>query len=221
MNIIIKTAWKNVWRNKVRSLVVIASVTIGIFAGVFAVAFMNGMMAQRFDAAFNYELSHIHINGKNFSLNNDPGITISDITVTDSALLSVRGVERISRRTVLTGMAATASKNAGVQIVGIDPEQEKKILRIHETLLPGSGNFFEAGSETGIAVIGRDLAKELNIIRYAIDTTAIRKLQESGVPATVTDKLTGLQGKRFPGEKALSGRSKSFLIPKKTLFMVL
>ncbi len=72
-----KTAWKNVWRNPVRSLVVIASVTVGIFAGVFAVAFMNGMIAQRFDAAIDEEISHIQITGKDYILNNDPRILIS------------------------------------------------------------------------------------------------------------------------------------------------
>ncbi len=55
-----------------RSLVVIASVTMGVFAAVFSIAFMNGMIAQRFDAAIDEEISHIQITGKGFRLNNDP-----------------------------------------------------------------------------------------------------------------------------------------------------
>ena len=86
-----KTAWKNVWRNRVRSLVVIASVTVGIFAGVFAVAFMNGMIAQRFDAAIDEEISHIQITGKDYILNNDPQIMISG---EDSIIPAVRSISR-------------------------------------------------------------------------------------------------------------------------------
>jgi len=130
MNIILKTAWKNVWRNRVRSLVVIASVTVGIFAGVFAVAFMNGMIAQRFDAAIDEEISHIQITGKDYSLNNDPRIVMKKSDGVIDAVRRVPGVERVVERTIITGMAETASKSAGIQIVGVDPAEEKEIFKL-------------------------------------------------------------------------------------------
>jgi putative ABC transport system permease protein len=121
-----KIAWKNIWRNPVRSFVVIGSVMVGVFAGVFMIAFMNGMITQRVDAALNEEISHIWVTGKGFNLNNDPQITIPDISQTLSAINGVDGISGLVKRTVISGMAGTASKSAGVQIVGIDPEEDMK-----------------------------------------------------------------------------------------------
>ena len=138
-----KTAWKNVWRNKVRSLVVISSVTIGVFAGVFSIAFMNGMIAQRVNAALDEEISHIQISGNGFRLNNDPEIIIPSIAINVSEIAETEGISGMVKRTIITGMASTATKSTGVQIVGIEPEDEKKIFTLYKTVIPGTGDFFE------------------------------------------------------------------------------
>jgi putative ABC transport system permease protein len=135
-----KTAWKNVWRNKGRSLVVIASVTVGIFAGVFSIALMNGMIEQRINDAINDEISHIQINCKNFRINNDPQLVIGNSEKVLSVIRSVDGVAGISERTIITGMANTASKSAGVQIIGIDPDLEKEVFSLYSKVMPGTGD---------------------------------------------------------------------------------
>ncbi|HUX96095.1 MAG TPA: FtsX-like permease family protein [Bacteroidales bacterium] len=202
---ILKTAWKNVWRNRVRSLVVIASVTVGIFAGVFAVAFMNGMIAQRFDAAIDEEISHIQITGKDYLLNNDPEIYMTPEDGIIPAIKSIPGVEYVVTRTIVTGMASTASKSAGVQIIGINPDREKEIFKLYKTIIPGTGDYFETESKYDLALIGQDLAKELNIIRFAIDSTVLSKLRNKEVPDEITTKLEAFSGKRFSnGKKFIS-----------------
>ena len=198
---ILKTAWKNVWRNRVRSLVVIASVTVGIFAGVFAVAFMNGMVAQRFDAAIDEEISHIQITGKDYLLNNDPEIHMTQADGIINTVQSIPGVEKIVTRTLVTGMAGTAAKSAGVQVTGINPDKEKEIFKLYKTIIPGTGDYFEKESRYDLALIGQDLAKELNIIRFAIDSTVISKLSNAGLPDETVKKLESLSGKRFANEK--------------------
>ena len=123
-----KTAWKNVWRNKVRSLVVISAVTIGIFAGIFSVALMNGLIAQRINDALNEEISDIQITDRGFSLNNDPKLVIGNTEETLSKIRSVNGIAAIGERTVITGMANSAYKSTGVQIVGIESGTGKESL---------------------------------------------------------------------------------------------
>lgn len=206
-----KTAWKNVWRNRVRSLVVIASVTAGIFAGIFAVAFMNGMIAQRFDAAINEEISHIQITGKNFILNNDPQIVMSYDEEISGKVSSVPGVEKVIERTLITGMAGTATKSSGVQIVGVNPEKEKEIFTLYRNIIPGTGDYFGKESRYDVAVIGEDLAKELNIIKFSIDSTVMVKLAGQKVPGKVIGKLKALSGKRFPNEKKFNSSVSSVL----------
>jgi ABC-type lipoprotein release transport system permease subunit len=197
-----KTAWKNVWRNKVRSLVVIISVTIGIFGGVFAVAVMNGAIEQRVDAALNEEISHIHINDRDFRDNYDMQLVIPDLELVLELVRGTPGVKAVTARTLITGMANTATKSTGVQIVGIDPETEKKVFKLYETTIPGTGDFFETESRYNEAYIGQDLAKELNIIRYVIDQSVLDSLRESGVPEKTLEKIAPFSGQRFSSEKS-------------------
>ena len=196
-----KTAWKNVWRNKVRSLVVLSSVTIGIFAGVFSVALMNGMMAQRLDAALNEEISHIQITHKDFRINNDPQLVIGNSEKVISEVSSMQGVTGSTERNLITGMANTATKSLGVQIIGINPIKEKEIFTLWKKVMPGTGDFFEQESRFNLALIGEDLARKLNIIRYSIDSSAIEELRQKEVPDEIIDKLLPLSGRRFSGEK--------------------
>ena len=206
-----KTAWKNVWRNKVRSLVVIVSVTIGIFGGIFAVAVMNGAIEQRVDAALNEEISHIHINDPAFRDNYDMQLHIPNPEQVLSSVRETPGVAAVSSRTVITAMANTATKSAGVQMIGIDPEEEKKVLGLHETTIPGTGNFFESESRSKLAYIGQDLAKELNIIRYRIDGAMLDSLASQEVPGEVLEKLLPFEGQRFKSEKAFKKEMKKVL----------
>ncbi len=195
-----KTAWKNVWRNKVRSLVVISSVTIGIFAGVFAVALMNGMIAQRVDDALNEEISDIQITNKNFRINNDPQLVIDDPSRVISMIKSVDGISGMVERTIITGMANTALKSTGVQITGIEPEKEKQVFTLYKKIVPGTGDFFEKESKYNLALIGEDLAKELGIVRYYIDTATLARLKEKGFPEMIINKLEPITGQRFTNE---------------------
>lgn len=206
-----KTAWKNVWRNRIRSLVVIASVTVGIFAGVFSVAFMNGMIAQRFDAAIDEEISHIQITGKDYILNNDPQIMMSGEDDIIPSISCLSGINGMVQRTLVTGLAGTASKSAGVQIVGIIPEKEKEIFTLYKSIIHGTGDYFERESKYDLALIGQDLAKELNIIRFVIDSAVLKKLKTRKVPAEVSGKLSVISGKRFPNEKKFTSTVTSIL----------
>lgn len=206
-----KTAWKNVWRNRVRSFVVISSVTVGVFASVFSMAFMNGMIAQRIDAALNEEISHIQITGKEFRLNDDPHVTIGNLEEVRETLNQQEGVESFTGRKLIGGMAASATKSTGVIITGIDPEQERKMFSISEEVIPITGTFFETTSRNDQAVIGQDLAKELNVIRYSVDTAGISNLLAAGVPQPVLQRVNSLTGKRFQNEKSFTRALKEVL----------
>jgi ABC-type lipoprotein release transport system permease subunit len=206
-----KTAWKNVWRNKVRSLVVIVSVTIGIFGGVFAVAVMNGAIEQRVDAALNDEIAHIHINDPAFRDNYDIQLSIENPEQVLSSIRETPGINAVTARTQITGMANTATKSAGVQILGIDPDKEKKVFRLYETTLPETGNFFETESRHMLAYVGHELAKELNIIRFRIDQEVIDSLAAREVPSEILAKLLAFEGKRFKSEKAFKKEIKGVL----------
>ena len=161
-----KTAWKNIWRNRVRSIVVISSVVVGIFAGVFAVAIMTGAVNQRVDSALNEEISHIQITAKDFRINDDPSLIINNSTEMVSEIEKTEGVENVCKRLIISGMANTATKSTGVHIVGINPDEEKKVFTLYKKIIEGTGDYFETESRYNLALVGQDLAIEYYKILY-------------------------------------------------------
>ena len=206
-----KTAWKNVWRNRVRSIVVISSVTVGIFAGVFSVAVMDGVINQRLDSALNEEISYIQVTAKNFRDNYDPELVITNSEKIVDEIKRTPGVLSVSKRVILSGMANTASKSTGIQIVGIDPEQEKSVFSLDKKVMSATGDYFEKESKYNLALIGQDLAKELNIVRYSIDTTVLAELRSAGLPENIIRRLASLTGVRFKSEKIFIRNLKSLV----------
>jgi ABC-type lipoprotein release transport system permease subunit len=162
---------------------------------------MNGMISQRVDDALNEEISDIQITARDYRTNYDPQLVIRDPEETISKIKLTEGVAGISERIILTGMANTAYKSTGVQIVGIDPEKEKQVLKLYTKLIPGTGDYFNNESKSSPVLIGEDLAKELNIIRYSIDSSTLVRLKARGLPESVMAKLVLLRGKRFTNER--------------------
>jgi len=211
---ITKTAWKNVWRNKIRSLVVIASVTVGIFAGVFAVGVMNGAIDQRIDEVIDNEVSHIQITHADFRANNDLACNIKDVSRIEESISGLEGVQAVSDRLFVVGMANTASKSTGVNIIGIDPEKEKEIFGLDKELEPRTGEYFGDPDREELAYIGVDLAKNLNIIRYEINDKVIGELKSAELPVEIISEIEKYSGERFDNERSFKKAMRSVLSDK-------
>jgi len=206
-------AWKNVWRNKSRSLTVISAVAVGVFAGVFSIAAMNSSVVQRIDAAVNQELSHIQINNKDFRSTGNIQDTILNYDSVVGLLNSVNGVESVTGRLIVRGIASTAVKSTGVEITGIDVKKEKQMFTLSDKLIPGTGTYFESDTKFNTAFIGEKLAKELNIIRYVLTPDDFIILAKEKVPVTVTRKLEPITGKRFISDKKFTKTIEGLLDP--------
>jgi len=188
-------------------------VTIGVFAGVFSIAVMNSAVVQRIDSAVNEELSHIQVNNKEFRSGIDIQNYISDLPAVTSALSSTPGVNTVTGRIIIRGIATTSAKSSGVEITGIDVEKERQMFTLSEKLIPGTGSFFAADTKLNTAVIGEKLAKDLNIIRYILTPEALQKLRENGIPDEVLKKLEPLSGLRYTSDKKYVREFERLLTP--------
>lgn len=157
---IIKIAWRNVWRNKLRSFVVILSIVLGIWAGLFIMSLTLGLNEQRMNGAINTYLSHIQIHNPKYL--NDPDIHsfILHRDETLSALQQNENVKAFSTRANVISMVSSSKGAFGVRIVGIDPEQEKKVSNIYTMMK--SGEYFTKFKRNP-AVIGQKLADKLGV----------------------------------------------------------
>ncbi|HOW41020.1 MAG TPA: FtsX-like permease family protein [Bacteroidales bacterium] len=206
-------AWKNVWRNKSRSLIVITAVTIGVFAGVFTIAVMNSSVVQSIDAAVNEELSHIQVNNKEFRSSSDIKSLIPAYDKVVAEMMKAPGMQDLTGRIIIRGIASTAGRSTGVEINGINAAKEKQIFTLHEKLIPGTGDFLDTETKYNKAFIGEKLARELNIIRYSITEESLKKLKDEKLPGEISTKLIALKGERFTSDKKFSRAVEAVLLP--------
>ncbi|HKL07310.1 MAG TPA: FtsX-like permease family protein [Bacteroidales bacterium] len=153
-------SWRNVWRNKTRSMVIITAIALGVFAGVYTIAFMFGWINQRINAVINTEISHIQVHHPEYIETNDVHNYIPDIKTIQSAAENKTQVKAASSRVLSTCMISSAETGSGVQLVGINPDQEQQVTNLHEKLV--EGNYFEETKKNQL-VIGKKLADKLKV----------------------------------------------------------
>jgi len=159
---IFKIAFKNVWRNKVRSLIVITAITLGLSGGIFTVSVITGMVDQKIHSGINNEVSHIQIHNPEFLQNYESRYNIPHPDSIAAIILKTPAVKAVCCRSRITGMAASSNSAAGIQIIGVDPQQEMKVFTLYTSIPDSAGGYFK-GSRKNQIVIGRKLADKLKI----------------------------------------------------------
>jgi len=137
MKTLIKIAWRNVWRNKLRSSLVILSIVLGIWAGLFLMAMTLGLNEQRMNGAVDTYLSHVQIHHPKFHEDQNIKFTIDNTDEIKKALAQNKDVIAYSERIVVPGMINNAKGSRGIQLLGVNPEEEQKLTTINETLIDG------------------------------------------------------------------------------------
>jgi len=153
-------AWKNIWRNKKRSGIIVAAITFGLWGGLFSSAIMVGMTDSMVETAISRNLSHIQIHKADYDKDRDVRNFLPNGLQILAEIKEFKGVSVAEGRTLVVGMAASASSSYGVNITGIVPEDSKKITNIYSKIVEGS--YFGADKKNQI-IIGTKLAERLNL----------------------------------------------------------
>ena len=162
MNILtlLKISWRNVWRNKLRSLVVIISIIFGLMGGIIIIAMSYGLNEERMNNAVDTYLSHIQIHHKSFSEDFNIKNTIDNLDLIEDVINKDKRVVSYSKRIVLNGMLSNSNGSYGIQVKGIDPEQETKVTDTYEKII--EGEYFKSKRDNTI-LVGKKLADKLNL----------------------------------------------------------
>ena len=151
--------WLNVWRNKLRSLLVILSICVGLGAGIFIMSFSWGMYDRHVQDAIHSQTSHLQIHNRDFKADNDVKYFIPDGAAIASKLRGDEKVKAVSARIITGGMASSANNAGGVNIVGVNPDEEDAVTGIKVNLVEGT--YFDGVSRNPV-YIGEKLAQKLN-----------------------------------------------------------
>ncbi len=157
---LIKISWRNIWRNKLRSLVVIISIVFGLLGGIIIIAMSYGLNEERMNNAVDTYLSHIQIHNNLFSEDYNIKHTIKNLDVIEKAINEDERVVSYSKRIVLNGMLSNSNGSYGIQVKGIDPDEEIKVTNTYEKII--DGEYFRSKRDNTI-LVGKKLADKLNL----------------------------------------------------------
>jgi putative ABC transport system permease protein len=184
-------AWRNVWRNSRRSTVTIGAMTFALWVLVIYSGLIEGYFVGMEEDVLELEVGDVQVHAPGFL--DSP--SLYDVVKGDGAVIAAieaKGL-RASSRLLAGGLGASGDQSAGVRIVGIDPEQDRTVLRLHTYVAAGS---WLDGADPQGAVIGRRLAKalsaepgdELLLLSQAADGSVANALfTVRGVLTTVSD----------------------------------
>ncbi len=160
MQTLIKISWRNIWRNRTRSIIIIAAIVLGLMGGVFSAGMRLGVETQQFEETVENQISHIQLHHPEFIANPEAHYRISSGFEMADEIRKMEGIKTVATRTVFDGMVATASKNAGVRIKGIEPDIEAQTTGLDKLL--EEGTYFEEEGRLPSAIIGQRMASNLN-----------------------------------------------------------
>jgi len=140
--------------------VVIMSVIFGILGGIIMIAMAVGLNEERMKNAVETYLSHIQIHNKNFSEDYNIKHTIDNINDIEKALNNNKRVVSYSKRIILNGMLSNSNGSYGIQVKGINPDEERKVTNTYEKII--EGEYFES-QRVNTVLVGKKLSDRLNL----------------------------------------------------------
>ena len=155
----IHIAWRNLWRNPRRTAIILTAIVIGISSMLILSALMRGMTEGMVDNAVDNLVGHLRIQDPEFAV--DPSIENrikNPEHIRDILSQSLPQQSSIAARIKVDGMLSTSREHLGVLIVGIDPEEEKGVSFIADSVV--EGRMFGPDEENAI-VIGRAMAERI------------------------------------------------------------
>jgi len=162
MNDTLKTftplAWRNLWRNSRRTAITLIVVSVGLWSILFFNSFLNAWIQSGKETALGLLTGSGQIHAQGYM--DDPSVEklMAPPNPALTAALNAQGVKDWTTRLALPGVVQSEYKTLPVNIVGVDPDAERRISTI-----PGrvsEGRYLTGPEDDGI-VLGLHLAERL------------------------------------------------------------
>ena len=176
---LLQLAWRNLWRNPRRTFITMAAIALGYAMLLFVACLMAGLRWQMIENGTSLVMSQIQVHAPGYYPNGSIQKTLGGSKGTDvGAMLSVvtadRRVYAAAPRVYGFGLLSASHRSAGVALMGVSPDQERKITVLYKQVIKGS--YLTTQSPKGVIVgdtlastIGIDLGSEIVLLTQAAD----------------------------------------------------
>jgi ABC-type lipoprotein release transport system permease subunit len=143
--------------------VVIFSIALGIFALIVCQGFINGLNKQMVENNIKTALGHLAIHSRGFNDDMKLSRSFKPGERLVQALRAEKEILAFAPRIKVQGMARSSEASRGVLIVGIEPEQEKKVSGIKDFTVNDGGGTYLSNDDRDEVLISRSLAVKLGL----------------------------------------------------------
>jgi putative ABC transport system permease protein len=162
---LLQLAWRNLWRNPRRTFITMAAIAVGYAMLMFVACLMAGLRWQMIENGTRLVISEIQVHASGYYPNRPIQRTIGGWKGTDvSALLGViiadSRVYAAAPRVYGYGLVNSGHRSAGVQLMGVNPDQESKITVLNTQIVSGS---YLSESRPMDVVVGDKLASTIGV----------------------------------------------------------
>ena len=140
---LLRLAWRNLWYNPTRTLIAMAAIGLGYAMLLFVACLMAGLRHQMIESGTDLGLSDIEVHAPGYypdrpiqqTLGGQHGTDVSKLL---AAIAANPQVQAASPRVYAYGLASATDQSAGVQLLGVLPDQERKITVLQSRMVKGS-----------------------------------------------------------------------------------
>jgi ABC-type lipoprotein release transport system permease subunit len=169
-----RMAWRNAWRNPRRTGIVVVAVAVGIAGSLLSMAINFGMVAQMVDTAIATELGHVQVHAPGFEDATQLEALLPDGGRAARVVLDeLPGVRGWAARVESEGLVNSPRASAGVRVVAVQPEREKSVSLLSDSLVAGS--WFDGRPRQ--VLIGEVLARRLQV---GVGDKIVLSVQDAG-----------------------------------------
>ena len=130
-------ALRNLWRNPKRTLLTLFSMVLGIAALTLLSALNDGWLKEMQDNFILAVTGHVQVHARGFEASQNLRDHMPEIEPVRALIAGDPELSGWTLRIRSSGLASVGGTSAGVQIMGVDPEQESWVTRMHQSLKAG------------------------------------------------------------------------------------
>ncbi len=172
-------AWRNLWRNPRRTFIMMAAIAFGYAMLLFVACLMAGLRWQMIENGTCLVMSQIQVHAPGYYPNRSVQKTLGGrkgtaVSAMLAAITADREVLAAAPRVYGYALLSAAHRSAGVELMGIVPDQERKITTLDSQIVKGS--YVTARVPKGVVMgdtlastIGIEMGSEIVLLTQAAD----------------------------------------------------
>ena len=176
---LLRLAWRNLWRNPRRTLIAMAAIGFGYAMLLFVACLMAGLRQQMIKSGTGLVLSDVEVHAPGYYPERPVDQTLggpdgTDVNSLVAAITANPRVQAASPRVYGYGLVSATHQSAGVELLGVVPDQEQKITVLQTRMVKGS--YLTGRMPKGVvmgdklaATIGAKVGSEIVLLAPAAD----------------------------------------------------